>query len=263
LPYKIDNLEDIENINPNTNTNINSNYNLLTPKNLILEKNNNNTYNNTYTNRITTNNKTNQNIIPKNYITNNNLINQKKESIIIELEDLIVLEEKLYYIINSFNENKSHHKLCIEWWNFYIYTSFGGNFELFFKNDENKNNFDIAHESSILELISIIITYEILKDSILKQSISFLLIDLLNEVHQNFLIICDYIINIIFNNVKSNIWINKLQNIILSKRVRKIQKNEHINILKEGNYNITLIIKSLLKMFSSNDKMNISTYSFY
>ena len=248
LPYKIDNLEDIENINPNTNTNINSNYNLLTPKNLILEKNNNNTYNNTYTNRITTNNKTNQNIIPKNYITNNNLSNPNKESIIIELEDLIVLEEKICYIINSFNENKSHHKLCIEWWNFYIYTSFGGNFELFFKNDENKNNFDIAHESSILELISIIITYEILKDSILKQSISFLLIDLLNEVHQNFLIICDYILYIIKDKIsKKNIWINKLQNIISQKLNNSINSNDHILLLTKGNYTINTIIKNILK----------------
>ncbi len=249
LPYKNDNFEDIENINPNTN--INSNYNILTSKNTpssILEKKNNNTYNNTYNNRISTNNKTNPNIFPKNYITNNNLLNQKKESIIIELEDLIVLEEKLYYIKKSFNEKKSHHKICIEWWNFYIYTSFGGNFELFFKNDENKTNFQIAHETSILELISIIITYEILKDSELNQSISFLLIDLLNEVHQNFLIICDYILSIIKDKIsKKNIWVNKLQNIIALKLNNSINSNEHILLLTKGNCTINSIIKNILK----------------
>ena len=264
LPYKIDKFEDIENINPNTN--INSNYNILTSRNSPsskFEKKNNNTYNNTYNNRITTNNKTNPNIIPKNYITNNNLINQKKESIIIELEDLIVLEEKLYYIINSFNENKSHHKLCIEWWNFYIYTSFGGNFELFFKNDENKINFQIAHECSILELISIIITYEILKDSSLNQSISLLLVDLLKEVHQNFLIICDYILSIIKDKIsKKNIWINKLQNIIVLKLNNSINSNDHILLLIKGNCTINSIIKDILKE-EKNDNLTFIKEQYY
>ena len=87
-----------------------------------------------------------ENIDPNNKILTSSLKNninenkniKKKESIVIELEDLIVLEEKIYYILNSFHENKQYNKFCIEWWNFYIYTSFGGNFEEFFKNEEKK-----------------------------------------------------------------------------------------------------------------------------
>ena len=193
--------------------------------------------------------------------TEENELSQNNFFIIFKIEELIVLEEKMSRILDSFQIIRNIRKFCIDWYIFYVFSSFKGNFEKYFKDNQTQRN--ISHECCFLEFLSIIFIYESFGQVTIKQTAISKLQNLLFYVHQNFLIICDYIINIIFNNVKSNIWINKLQNIILSKRVRKIQKNEHINILKEGNYNITLIIKSLLKMFSSNDKMNISTYSFY
>ena len=193
--------------------------------------------------------------------TEENALSQNNFFIIFKIEELIVLEEKMSRILDSFQIIRNIRKFCIDWYIFYVFSSFKGNFEKYFKDNQTQRN--ISHECCFLEFLSIIFIYESFGQVTITQTAISKLQNLLFYVHQNFLIICDYIINIIFNNVKSNIWINKLQNIILSKRVRKIQKNEHINILKEGNYNITLIIKSLLKMFSSNDKMNISTYSFY
>ena len=193
--------------------------------------------------------------------TEENALSQNNFFIVFKIEELIVLEEKMSRILDSFQIIRNIRKFCIDWYIFYVFSSFKGNFEKYFKDNQTQRN--ISHECCFLEFLSIIFIYESFGQVTITQTAISKLQNLLFYVHQNFLIICDYIINIIFNNVKSNIWINKLQNIILSKRVRKIQKNEHINILKEGNYNITLIIKSLLKMFSSNDKMNISTYSFY
>jgi len=193
--------------------------------------------------------------------TEENALSQNNFFIIFKIEELIVLEEKMSRILDSFQIIRNIRKFCIDWYIFYVFSSFKGNFEKYFKDNQTQRN--ISHECCFLEFLSIIFIYESFGQVTITQTAISKLQNLLFYVHQNFLIICDYIINIIFNNVKSNIWINKLQNIIISKRVRKIQKNEHINILKEGNYNITLIIKSLLKMFSSNDKMNISTYSFY
>ena len=215
-----------------------------------------------------------ENIDPNNKILTSSLKNninenkniKKNESIVIELEDLIVLEEKIYYILNSFHENKQYNKLCIEWWNFYIYTSFGGNFEEFFKNEEKKNNFEIAHETSILELISIFLTYEVLKDFSLSQSILFLLINLINEVHQNFLIICDYILCIIDGKISNNnIWVNKLKNIISLKLINTINSNDHMILLRKGNFTINSIVKNILTQYENNknDNIDISLLNIY
>ena len=55
-----------------------------------------------------------------------------KNIIIIRIEDLIVLEEKMSKIIDSFKCIKDIRKYCIDWYTFYNYTSFKGNFENFF-----------------------------------------------------------------------------------------------------------------------------------
>ena len=195
-------------------------------------------------------------------ISNNNInnnIQNKIENIIIELEDLLILEEKLFYILTSIKEKKPNYKYCIEWWNFYEYISFGGKFELFFKKNENKMNFDIAHETTNLELLSIILIYEVLKNSNLNQCNLFLLENLINEVHQNFLIVCDYILYIIKENFpKDNFWFCKLKEIILSKLINIINSNEHIILLKKGNCTINLLYETILNQFENEKQEKIS-----
>ena len=202
-------------------------------------------------------------------ISNNNInnnIQNKIENIIIELEDLLILEEKLFYILTSIKEKKPNYKYCIEWWNFYEYISFGGKFELFFKKNENKMNFDIAHETTNLELLSIILIYEVLKNSNLNQCNLFLLENLINEVHQNFLIVCDYILYIIKENFpKDNFWFCKLKEIILSKLINIINSNEHIILLKKGNCTINLLYETILNQFENEkqEKISNSNLKFY
>ena len=189
-----------------------------------------------------------------------------KNSTVIQLEDLIVLEEKLYHILDNFSNINSLSKLCIEWWNFYTYTTFGGKFEIFFPNSISQNH-QIAHENSILELLSIIILYETIKDNKISQSTLLNLKNLLTEIHQNYLITCDYVLSTINgNNLNENIWINKLQNIIISKINHTIIKNEHMNQLKKGNNSISKIIKSIMKNYSyatNINKINVSTLNYY
>jgi len=188
----------------------------------------------------------------------------KKNSTIIQLEDLIVLEEKLYHILENINNINSLSKLCIEWWNFYTYTSFGGKFEIFFPNSISQSH-QIAHETSILELLSIIILYEVIKDIKITQTTLSNLKNLITEIHQNYLITCDYVLSTI-NATNENIWINKLQNIIKSKINHPILKNEHINQLKKGNNTITKIIRTIMKNYSystNSNKINFSTLNYY
>ena len=228
-------------------------------KNSILEKiekantNNNILYNSTFIKMKISNN------------VNNNIQN-KIENIIIELEDLIVLEEKLFYILTSLKNKKPQYKYCIEWWNFYLYTSFGGKFELFFKKNENKMNFDIAHEATNLELFSIILIYNVLRNFNLNQCNLFLLENLINEVHQNFLIVCDYILFMIKEYFpKDNFWFCKIKEIISSKLSNIINLNEHIILLKKGNCTINLLIETILNQFENEKQEKIinSNLNFY
>ena len=194
---------------------------------------------------------------------NNNINNNNKENIVFQLEDLIVLEEKLFSILYNFSNEKPLPKLCIEWWNFYTYTSFGGNFEMFFNNEINSINYQIGHESSILELLSIILVYEALRDQSINQNTLNLLKNLLNNVHQNFLIVCDFILQIINSQILQNIWINKLQNVISSKLNHRINSNSHISLLKKGNHTISSIIKTILKQYQNGTKINTSALNYY
>ena len=255
---KSNNVSLICNINYNNNIpyKIESYFN---KKNSILEKienastNNNILYNSTFIKKKISNN------------VNNNIQN-KIENIIIELEDLIVLEEKLFYILTSLKNKKPQYKYCIEWWNFYVYTSFGGKFELFFKKNENKMNFDIAHEATNLELFSIILIYNVLRNFNLNQCNLFLLENLINEVHQNFLIVCDYILFMIKEYFpKDNFWFCKIKEIISSKLSNIINLNEHIILLKKGNCTINLLIETILNQFENEKQEKIinSNLNFY
>ena len=255
---KSNNVSLICNINYNNNIpyKIESYFN---KKNSILEKiekantNNNILYNSTFIKMKISNN------------VNNNIQN-KIENIIIELEDLIVLEEKLFYILTSLKNKKPQYKYCIEWWNFYVYTSFGGKFELFFKKNENKMNFDIAHEATNLELFSIILIYNVLRNFNLNQCNLFLLENLINEVHQNFLIVCDYILFMIKEYFpKDNFWFCKIKEIISSKLSNIINLNEHIILLKKGNCTINLLIETILNQFENEKQEKIinSNLNFY
>ena len=191
---------------------------------------------------------------------NNNIYNNNKNNVtIIKLEDLIVLEEKLYKILNSFKNIKDVRKYIVDWWTFYNYTSFKGNFEYFFKENNQKI---ISHESSLLEFLSIIIVYEALGEGNINVNEIHKLQNLIFWVHQNYLIICDYILFTV-SEVKGNILVNKLQNIVLSKITRKILNNENINLLKDGNHNIMVMIKNILKFFTQSETMNVNEITYY
>ena len=171
---------------------------------------------------------------------------------ILKIEDLIVLEEKLSKIIDNFKHFSQLKALCIEWYNFYTYCSFYNVFEDFFPNDQY-NDKVISHEYSVLEFLSIIVIYQVLKDQKVTQSTLNLLNKLINCVYQNFLIVCDYIISILPVMAQKRTWVEKLQSILNKKKEYKINKNEHLNSLRIGNNNISILLKTVLRLYNNNN----------
>ena len=206
------------------------------------------------------------------YISRNDIINNKKD--IIQLEDLLIIESKFCNLLECLKYEKIIPKMCIEWWNFYNYSSFFGKFPKLFpkisKNEICTNNdtishYRIAHNSIMFELLSMIITFQILNQQKMEQNLINELNNLINEVHQNFLIECDYILSKLNNNSLNNIWIKKLKQLILSKKNwtnnNSESNNYHLYLLKENNKIIQNHIKNLLEIYSNSYKNNVSINS--
>ena len=176
----------------------------------------------------------------------NNLINNQKDNII-QLEDLLILEGKFCHLFDCLKYENHVPKICVEWWNFYNYSSFFGKFHKLFPKSNGDNNinsnyilsdYQIAHDAVMYELLSMIITYKILCCPSNKNLINNL-ISLINEVNQNFLIECDYILSKVSIQSLNNIWVKKLKNIILDKKNwkednSKENNNFHLNCIKRS-----------------------------
>ena len=209
-----------------------------------------------------------------NQIKQNNNINNKKD--IIHLEDLLILEGKFCHLLECLRFENPVPKICVEWWNFYTYCSFFGKFPKLFpkekKEEENNSNNDylasdyqLAHDAVIFELLSMIIIYKILCDDKASKNLINNLKKLINEVHQNFLIECDYILSRVNCKSINNIWIQKLKNLILEKKNWKesySEKNDfHLNLLKQGNNSIQNIIQNIIDQYLNLSSNNIDVNS--
>jgi Dullard-like phosphatase family protein len=190
-----------------------------------------------------------------NTISNEEMLKENNNPItILKIEDLIVLEEKLSKILESFKNISQLKTLCVEWYNYYTYCSFYNVFEDFFT-ESQYNEKTIAHEYTILEFLSIITLHEVLKDKNISQSTLNYLQKLIVCVYQNFLFACDYIISILPVIAQKRSWVEKLQNILNNKNEIKIMKNEHLSCLRIGNNNISILMKTILRLYSNNNSI--------
>ena len=176
-------------------------------------------------------------------------IKNKKD--IIQIEDLLILEGKFCHLLDCLNYENPLPKMCIEWWNFYTYSSYFGKFPKLFpkvkKSNDEISDYQIAHDTILFELLSIVFAYEILKENFLRKNMMKDLMILINEIHQNFLIECDYILSKISDRSMTNLWIKKLKNLILSKKTWNLNMN-HLNLLHLKNISVHNNIKYLIKI---------------
>ena len=259
------------NINKNIRHSSNINY-IKSPqlKNLFNTNNNNNHK------EIINNKQINYSIKKSNtetiYELNNEEIKNKKD--IIQIEDLLILEGKFCHLIDCLNYENPLPKMCIEWWNFYTYSSYFGKFPKLFpkliNNNKTISDYQIAHDTILFELLSIIFAYEILKENFLRKKLMNNLMILINEIHQNFLVECDYILSKISNKSMTNLWIKKLKNLILSKKTWNLYNN-HLNLLHQRNIIVHNNIKYLINICSNiieknrdiNINIDLNTISYF
>ena len=214
--------------------------------------NNNKKY---YSNR----NYNNDNYFNKNFQTHNtfntigsynvNNFNFKIFDLSLNVEDLIMIENKFCEILKNINEQnmKLIYRLCLEWWNYYFNCSLNGNCDYLFTEPKNKN---VINYYNTLLLISIMLIYDLSFNA--KYFIK--LIDYIQKIllinYENYLIICQYLISRIKSEYLDSIWVEKIKEIILSKIPKK---NFNISELEYNLQSLNKILSNIINIFNNNN----------
>ena len=202
--------------NKNKN-NINNNYNKT--ENDYIDNNNNNNNNNNNSNKHNYNN-TNQN---------------EENSAILNVEELLMIEEKLSSLIKCLVDCNPCREECFEFLNFYFTTKLSKNINKYFINESYQQ---IIKKTMNLLLFSFILCYDIsLHEDILPQYIVNL-DELFDYMHMIIILISKYFCNKIIED-SPNIWVKKLQNLIQNYYSAKKTDNEIFNEINILCYKLT------------------------
>ena len=227
------------------------NLSILSPFNHSINQTNLiNLYNNNYLNFNTIQgrphsfiNNTNYNLYNNATYQYSNEINKIKNYPSINIEDIIILQEKLKYIIIALNKIHTMANECFEFLNFYYNSSIYCQLEKSFTNPLEANNVRISINCT---LISIIICYDYSFEMDLMNKAYATLLNIIKLNYKNLIIIYEHILSKISIESKNNIWVKKLSNIINS--YKKIEPLRINNLSKIGtlNYNTNVIFQNLI-----------------
>ena len=185
---------------------------------------------------------TNYNICYNN-INNNNYvgINNKTYSSL-NIEDLLILEEKLNEIIKSLNNTKMIHNECFEFWNYYFNCSLYCKLEKLFTNIYESNEIRISINYL---LMTILICYDYSFNINIINS-SFQIFDSILKLNrENLIFIYQYILTKISIDSRDNIWVFKLNDLVKSNINININEYSQLNIVDRINNNIRIILQNL------------------
>ena len=172
------------------------------------------------------------------YFDKNYYLDIINNNININIEDLLILEEKLNEIIYFLKSIKNANNQCLDFWNFFVYSSLN-KLEKIYKNETITK---IIKLNVNLLLLSVMICYEFSFDQIMMNKSYILILEILEINHNDLIFICQ---TILMNNIQDysrNIWIQILNKIVDDSRNDK------------GNYYIQNL-PFYEKINSNNDKL--------
>ena len=215
-------------------------------------------YNNSFPSNILNNSYLGMNDINNSFKRNNNYS--------INIEDLLVLEEKLSEIRITLNKSKIMHNECFEFWNYYYNCSLYCQLEKLFTNVYESNK---VHLSINYLLMSIMICYDFSFDiKILNNSFS-VCDELLKLNHQNLISIFEHILTKISSDSRDNIWVYKLnslvnssKNFVFNEKYSKINKYS-LTPYEKIIYNMEIILQTirvLLKNYRSSKIEKLTSF---
>jgi Dullard-like phosphatase family protein len=178
----------------------------------------------------------------------NNLSNaNKNSSISINIEDLMVFEEKFSEIIYFVKNGKEARNQCFDFWNYFFNCSLYERIEKIFKTDKN---IEIAKLSINLELITVMICYEFSFDIGVLNKSNLLLLEILELSHRNLIIICENILMKIIPENQKNIWALKLNNLVNNSKKFISNNISNLSHIEQIIMNSTKLSQKLQNIFS-------------
>ena len=199
--------------------------------------------------------------IPTNLINYNlgvgnlqNIFMKKNSSI--NIDDLLVLDEKFNEIVQELDKTNKMMNECFDFWNYYFNCSLYGSLEKLFTNVMDSNNVQISINYI---LMSILICYDCSFDSEVLNTVFPVLKDLLNLNHKNLMLIYEHILSKISTESKDNIWVLKLLNIVNSSKNSDLNDYNTLNdysmtLIEKINFNTGIIIQNI-RVLLKNYKM--------
>ena len=247
----------------NSNNNINNIYQNINSINNVSRRGttpkiSNCIYNNKYNNIYSNNNNS------KSLFNSNSNVNIKqnknKQNTSINIEDLLILEEKINEIIIALNQNRAMHYECFEFWNYYYNCSLLGQLEKVFKSQNDKINAQISINHI---LISIMICYDYSYEIDILNGDFSLLEDILNLSHKILMVIYEHILSKISSESKSNIWVFKLRNLIKnfnnnSNNNDYFKNSSQMTSVEKIIYNTSAIVQNIRVLLKNYKTRNIS-----
>ena len=173
---------------------------------------NNNKYMTTYIgdkNNNISNNKKGINYSDKKSDINNNKNKSKDSNVILNVEEILMIEEKLSSLIYCLNNNNPCAEESFECINFYFTTKFSKNIDKYFTKEKNAN---IIKKALNIKIFAYIICYDIsLNEDIFSKYIS-ILKQIFSDIHDILILISKFFCNKIISN-HSNMWVKKIHNL--------------------------------------------------
>ena len=256
-PNALENTEYRQNNHQKLNKEINKNY--LTKK--IFDKNNKNSININVNNTKFNNGRRHISIHEHLKERNNKIYNTYTENYayedgfkkdFINIEDLLLFEEKFNDVINSIIERININNECFELINFYNTSSLYNKFEQYFLDPKISS---IIHTSIMLILFNSMLVYHISFDKLFFNTCNDYLTLIINMNHKSFLLLCEYIANKISSSAVENIWVKRLYKLLKDNLIHLDKKNKdymsYISIRNGNIYNNSLSFVNEIKYYTS------------
>ena len=155
----------------------------------------------------------------------------KRREEFINIEDLLILEEKFSDVLISVKSKNNTPNECFELLNSYQQSSVYNNFENYFNSIESKN---IVHSSIMYLIYDIIICYHFSFDIPFFDTCYKYLENILEINHKTFLLLCNIISNKISSSSTDNIWVDKLRQMLKDNLIHiELNNKEYISFLME------------------------------
>ena len=157
-------------------------------------------------------------------------LNEKKEEFI-NIEDLLILEEKFNEVLLSVKSKHNTPNECFELLNAYQQSSLYNNFENYFRDISSKT---IVHSSILYLIYNVIICYNFSFDTSFFNTCYQYLESILEINYKSYLLLCDLISLKISSSSNGNIWVDKLRQMI-KENLKHIELNnkEYISYLMQ------------------------------